>query len=516
MLNLRQLLYVFIGIPLSITSLARGETGSQAVSTASTSVIGPVIVAAAEAGNWATVESQINAGVDLQAQQPDGMTALHWAVLHSHAPMVKRLLEAGASPKIANRYEVTPLSTACVNGDATIVRLLLEGGADAQTHLAGGETVLMTAARTGRLEPVNLLIEHGANINARDHRQQTAIMWAAAAGHTDVVKRLIEAGADFKTPLDSGFTPLFFAIREGHTETAVALLDQGLDINAPMSGKKRERGPNPLLLAVENGHFETAVALLERGANPNAQPTGHAALHAITWVRKPIRGDGNPSPVGSGNVDALQFVRRLVEVGADVNLRLERGQKGFADFTTTGSTALVLASRTGDLPLLNLLLELSADPQIPNADKATALLAAAGIGDLGSGDEAAGTEDEAIQTIDRLLSLGLDINTVDENGETAIHGAAYQNRPRLIRYLHEHGAKIEVWNQRNRWGWTPLMIARGYREGNFRPDQPTIVVIEELMRAAGITPPKFPDQDVESNQQSWDKKAPMPKPKVTP
>jgi hypothetical protein len=120
----------------------------------------------------------------------------------------------------------------------------------------------------------------------------------------------------------------------------------------------------------------------------------------------------------------------------------------------------------------------------------------------------AGTENEAIAAVELLLSLGLDVNAVDDNGETAMHGAAYQNRPKLIDFLAAHGADINVWNRKNAWGWTPLLIAQGYREGNFRPDVATIAALERIMLAAGVTPPE-PDPDVIANQQSWDKKPPV-------
>jgi ankyrin repeat protein len=245
--------------------------------------------------------------------------------------------------------------------------------------------------------------------------------------------------------------------------------------------------------------------LLKAGADPNAQPKGYGALHAMSWVRKPIRGDGNPPPIGSGNVSDLEFVRAMVERGADVNLRLADGRSGFADFTTTGSTPFVLAARTGDLPLMRTLLDLEADPAITNADKSTALLAAAGIGDLGSGQQSAGSEEEAIEAARLLLELGADVNAVDENGETAMHGAAYQNWPSMVKFLAKNGADVSVWNRKNGWGWTPLLIAQGYRKGNFRPDVATIEAIERVMRAAGVTPPE-PGSDVVANQQSWDKK----------
>jgi ankyrin repeat protein len=142
------------------------------------------------------------------------------------------------------------------------------------------------------------------------------------------------------------------------------------------------------------------------------------------------------------------------------------------------------------LPLLKLLLKLGADPKVANVDGLTPLLAAAGVGALNSGDELPGTEEEAIEAVQMQLELGADINTVDKNKETAIHGAVYQEWPKVVQYLADHGAKSEVWHQKNRWGWTPHMIALGNRPGNFRPSPQTIVAIEKLMRAGGIDPAK--------------------------
>ena len=468
------------------------------------------IADAAELQDVAGVLRLLSSGADVSAAQADGMTALHWAVWHERPQLARQLLQAGANVNAVTMYQERPLAVACEAGNAELVQLLLEAGADHSLPRAGGETPLMTAARTGRESVVDLLLAAGADVNARERNQQTAAMWAAAEGNTEAVELLAEAGADLTTPLSNGWTPLFFAVREGRTETALALLRRGLDVDAPMSGEKRNRGPNPLLLAVSNGHFETAAALLQAGADPNLQPAGHAPLHAVTWVRKPVRGDGDPPPVGSGSLGSLQFVRCLIEHGAEINLRLAKGRSGFADFTTTGCTAFVLAAQTGDLPLLELLLELGADPTIPNQDGSTAMLAAAGIGDLGSGLEAAGTEEQAIAVIGRLLELGLDLNVVDANGETVVHGASYQNWPKLIHELVERGADIGTWNRSNRWGWTPLIIAHGYREGNFRPDTATIVCLEQIMRDRNVPVPKDPGKDVQANQQSWDKKTPQP------
>jgi ankyrin repeat protein len=446
---------------------------------------------AAENQASATVGALLDRGVDVSAPQADGMTALHWAVYHDDADLAKRLLAAGADVKGANRYGVTPLALACTNGNGEIVAMLLAAGADPNSKLPGGETALMTAVRTGRLAAVQALLDHGADVNARERKGQTALMWAAAEGNLEVVDALLNADADFRAPLRSGFTPFFFAIREGRTQVVLRLLKAGIDINEPMRPEAgRGKSITPLILAVENGHFELAVELLKAGADPNAKPAGYAALHAITWVRKPIRGDGDPPPQGSGSLTSLDFVRELVAHQADINSRLENGESGRGRFTTTGSTPFLLAARASDVPLMKLLLELKADPNIANADDCSPLLAAAGVGALGDGEEAAGTEEESLAAVHLLLELGTDANVVDKNGETALHGAAYQSRSKLVPLFAEHGADINVWNRKNKFGWTPLMIAQGHRPGNFRPAPDTIAAIERVMRAAGIEPPK--------------------------
>ena len=447
------------------------------------------------AGLIAAIQTLVGKNEDVNGPQPDGMTALHWAAYHDDEEAVSLLLSAGADSNAVNRFQVAPLSLACMNGNASIVKRLLDTGADPNSTLPGGETALMTAARTGKVGPVRELLARGASIDSREQKGQTALMWASAEGHLDVVDALLKAGADFRTPLASGFTPLFFAVREGRTNVVMRLLDAGLDVNDPSRVEQKDGGPRrramaPLLLAVENGHFELATALLDRGADPNQKPAGFAALHAISWVRKPIRGDGDPPPIGSGTMGSLAFVRRLAAKGADMNIRLEKGQSGTGRFTTTGSTPFVLAARASDLALLRLLVELGADPKLANADECTALLAAAGVGALENGDETAGTEEEAIATVEYLLELGADINAVDKNGESATHGAVYQDFAKLIPFLAEHGADVKIWNQKNKAGWTPLMIAHDFRPGNFRPEPDSIGAVEGVMRAAGVTPPR--------------------------
>ncbi|MBI3414462.1 MAG: ankyrin repeat domain-containing protein [Verrucomicrobia bacterium] len=454
---------------------------------------------AAEKSDRATLRTLLKQHADVNAAQADGMTALHWAAHRDDLETAKLLLKSGANVIATNRYGVTPLSLACGNGNTELVELLLAAGADANTTLRGGETVLMTAARTGKAGPVRALLARGAKVDAKERRGQTALMWAAAEGHTAVVELLLKAGADFRIALpDSTFTALFFAVREGRTDVVRALLKAGADVNDTLQPHKDMRkgaraGTSPLILAVENGHFDLAVALLDAGADPNDQRSGFTALHALSWVRKPPRGDGDdgdPPPIGSGNLTSLQFAKKLVEHGADVNLRLKNGKSAPAKFSRAGATPFLLASFTDDVAFMRVLLELGADPRLANNDNSTPLMVACGTG-IGSdaADETAGTEPEVIEAVQLLLKLGADVNAVDANGETAMHGAAYKNMPKVIQLLADHGAKIEIWNRKNKYGWTPLLIAEGYRPGNFKPSAETIVALHKVMLAAGVAIP---------------------------
>ncbi len=453
---------------------------------------------AAERKDAAAVRKLIagKALVSVLAAQADGMTALHWAAYHDDLELAKTLLAAGAKAEITNRYGVTPLSLACTNGNAAFVELLLGAGADANTALVGGETPLMTAARTGKAAVVKALLARGAKIDAKLPEGQTALMWAAAEGHLAAVEALLAAGADFRTPLATGFTPMLFAVRAGHTGIADAFLKAGVDVNTATEStvKANRKGPrkgsSALTTAVENGHFELAAHLLDAGADPNDMRSGFAPLHILTWIRKPDSGEeeGDPIPEGQGTMTNEQLIRKLVAKGADVNLRLTGGPKGGGRIDRKGCTPFLLAADTADTAYMKLLVELGADPTLTNVDAITPLMAAAGLGTRAV-EEEAGTDEEAVEALGYLLSLGADINAVAATGDTAMHGAAFANFTKVMKFLDAKGAKIGVWNRKNKRGWTPLLITEGHRFGNFKPGFEAIAAIKEIMIAHGVMPP---------------------------
>jgi uncharacterized protein len=462
---------------------------------------------AAERRDRAAVRAELTRGVDVNSAQVDGTTALHWAAYYDDAETAAMLVKAGANVNAVNRYGVPPLSLASTNGNAAIVRLLLEAGADPNAATKGGETALMRAARSGSVEAVKALLVRGAKHDMREFHGQTALMWAAAEGHVPVMQALVEAGADFNATLGSGFTPFFFAVREGRIEAVRFLLEKGINVNTPIQRPERTegngnpnyvlyrpipRGTSPLVLALQNGHFELAIALVDAGANPNDVQMGFSPLHLISGVRKPDSSDGSdPStPAGSGRLTSLDFVRELVKRGANVNLRLDKTAPRYpatsSRIDTPGATPFLLAADRSDVPLMRLLLELGADPMLPNLNNTTPLMAAAGLGTTEPLEEA-GEEVEALEAVKILLDLGADVNAIDNNGDTPMHGAAYGAYPSVVKLLAERGADPQIWKEKNKFGRTPLFIAEGYQGRLPRPDVPTIDAVTKLMVAAGLS-----------------------------
>ena len=73
---------------------------------------------AAKRQDRAAVRALLERGADVNARQPDGASALHWAVHWQDTEMVRLLIRARADVNAVNEYGVMPLSLACANGDA--------------------------------------------------------------------------------------------------------------------------------------------------------------------------------------------------------------------------------------------------------------------------------------------------------------------------------------------------------------------------------------------------------------
>src|SRR5688572_20020582 len=446
------------------------------------------LVDAARRGDIAQVRALLGRNVDANTPSVDGGTALHLAVQRDDAPMVDLLLRSGANAKAANRYGVTPLYIAAVNGNAAILEKLLIAGADPNTTMADGETVLMTTARTGKVDALKVLIARGADIRKQEpSKGQTALMWAAAENNAAAVKVLVEAGADISERSRSGsFTPFLFAVRAGHIETSKMLLDLGAKIEDALPD-----GTSALVLATINAHYELAGLLLDRGADPNAAAQGWTALHQIAWSRRHNAGFNLPGPAATGGLDSLDLVRKLVKAGANVNARQTKEPRdgNRNQQNRIGATAFLLAAKSADVPLMRVLLECGADPSIKTNNNTTPLMVAAGVGIWAPGENP-GTHEEALAAARLILDLGADVNAIDDNGDTALHGAVYRGGAiPVIQLLADKGARLDVVNKK---GWMPVTAADGveYTPAVLKRYPEAAALLRRLMRDRGLAVPQ--------------------------
>ncbi len=415
-------------------------------------------------------------GVDTNATQQDGATALHWAVHWNEFDTAKLLLEAGARPNITNQYGVTPLLLACADADVEIIKLLLEAGANPNAALPTGETPLMAATRTNKLQAVKILIDAGAYVHAQENTHgQTALMWAASRLHLDVVRTLITAGAKVQARSHNGYTPLLLTARTGNLEVVQLLLEHGADVNEAASD-----GTTVLHVATVRGHGELVKTLLELGADPNAATPGYTPLHwaAGTWDSITVSEFINFPPQDSGtshewNVMSglpedmqLDVMKALLEHGADPNLKTTGSVPRFgysfhnlvnAGGNARGATPFLLAAAGGKVSAMKLLVEHGADPLLKTVDNTTPLMVAAGMTAIEEEHDTLGSDH--LEAVKLSLELGADVNAVNDIGNTALHATALLGYPTIAKYLIvEAGAEV---NPVNDIGETPLRLAEG-------------------------------------------------------
>jgi ankyrin repeat protein len=497
----------------------------------------PALIEAVRAGNVSRVAALLAETGDVEAAAADGSTALLAAVEAGNSALVDLLLEAGARVDAANAHNFAPLSVAAANGDAQLVARLLARGAHADELSGEGQTALMLAARNGRPEAVQLLLDAGANVHAIEpFRGQTALMWAAGAGNAEAARLLLAHGARTEEKSNAGFTALLFAVRNARLEALEVLIEHGANVDAVAPD-----GTSALGMAVVNAYYEVAAVLLEHGADPNLPDPRGSALHTLAWLRKPgatgnaaVGGEAEAVPVPVGRVTSLELARKLLEHGANPNVRIDWEEHRFSMvggtarnppdiqlgrhlLTYVGATPFYIAAKNGDAALMRVLADGGADPTLTNKFGITPLMVASGL-DYWEG-EAPGphngvSEAERLAAVKLAVALGNDVNAradfgdypmtgdaahtllyyphnIDElldlgvgdprwDGCTALHGSIISNQPSITQYLIEQGADPEA---RNELGWTPLMMARGVFLANASREFPGAEAV--LLKALG-------------------------------
>ncbi|MDA2935181.1 ankyrin repeat domain-containing protein [Acidobacteria bacterium AH-259-D05] len=473
----------------------------------------PRLVDAVREGDREAVHFLLKEPTDVNASQADGTTALAWAVHRDEVEMVELLIDAGAHVNAANLYGVTPLSLACTNRNALIVEKLLKAGANPNSAQATGETPLMRCVRTGSAEGVKSLLVHGADVNSKTtERGQTALMWAAAQSDPAIVQMLVEHGADLHarsarlalyTPrvpdpaqfnptgvpvhqgyretvyfpkFKGGFTPLMFAAQAGNAESARILLAAGADVN---EGTPEEG--SPLVLASSNGREKVALLLLEKGADPKATDCyGMTALHwALQEGVVAMSGGHTETDPFWVHPNMPELVKALLARGGDPNARIARdfmpyhvhrfargAQQEPPQVSQAGATPFLLAAAGADIAAIRVLVEGGADPKVATFDGTTPLMVAAGMGvNLGMRGSDGVTEEirkKALEAVRLAWELGGDVNAVDPDGRTAVHGAALYGLTEVIQFLADKGANLDA---QDMWGQTAMSIALADPDG---------------------------------------------------
>ena len=501
----------------------------------------------------------IAAGIDVKKANREGATPLYLASIAGSAPMIEKLLKAGADPNQRGLQGETPLMLAARNGNLDAMKVLLDSKADVNAkEKLRGTTALMWASEQSHPAAISFLLQRGADVGAissfdpkggtaylantvtqrlnstfgangqRQGSRAPAVVAAASAAATGAARPAVsaedaQAQADLqaalaafgpaRNTLGGGLTPLVYAARQDCLECVKLLLEQGkADIN-----QVTHYGWTALLTATQNRHYKLGAYLLEHGANPNIGNNGGWTPLYIASDNRNI--EGGDYPVRNPDMDHLDYIRLLLDKGANVNAR-NCGKQSTADnckgdstetrtiFTMQwlfedGATPFLRAAQSGDVKLMKLLLEHGADAKIATAHGVTPLAVAAGIGWV-DGVTFEWSIDENFEAVKICLDLGADPNVVDDEGRTALHGAAHKGRVKVIQLLADAGAKLDVHDLGSRdtvngallgHTWIPIDYTRGLvrvgvQSAITHPDAEAL--FEKLMAAKGIpVPAKF-------------------------
>jgi uncharacterized protein len=182
------------------TLLEKGARLNTIGSRALLAVAGSTVVGGADQERGEAVRLLLGLGVDVNAKDKEGWTALLLATNRDRASVVQMLLDGGAD-----------VNATC----------------DCPGYLSGGWTALMIASREGRAGLAKMLVAKHAAVDMRNNGGKAALALAASKGDAEVVRILLDAGANVNAQDDEGRTPLMQAASGGNLEVVRTLLQRG-------------------------------------------------------------------------------------------------------------------------------------------------------------------------------------------------------------------------------------------------------------------------------------------------
>lgn len=314
-------------------------------------------------GNVSLVKAILDAGVDVDIREHEGMAALHVAALHGRLEVAQMLIRRGANLGATSNSTAMPIHLAAVSGHLSLVQTFLDHGFDissveTEPYADLGWTLAHIAADDNSVELLRLAVKHGANISSRSRDGPAPIHVATRYGHLETMLMLLEKGVDVNMPMRSGSTPLHMAAEQGDIQMTRMLIEKGANVNGGVL-----TGETPLGMAAREGHCEIAKMLLDEGAdvtyrNPNGWTPLHlAACHGNAETVRLLLADSRVLINGKDNNGRTPLC--LAADGGNygtVDSLLSDSKIDISDHDYWGNTALIAAARNGHGDITALLL----------------------------------------------------------------------------------------------------------------------------------------------------------------